>query len=486
MNFDDLSRNELIFIRHECDKDLLFFTKFWFRVLRGTKFITNWHHQAICDELKRIENYDLELLSVNIPPRFSKTEICAVNFIARGVGMNPNSNWLYITASDELRAQTSVSIRDIVSHPYFKIMYDVELKKDQNAKNLWRTTQGGGLKTATISGQITGFGAGQMIVHEKDLEDFIRNFEGCIVLDDINKIDDTESENANNDKVNRVLFNTILSRKNSSDTPMINIQQRAGELDATEKLQEYYKDNNKAKFLVIPARDEKGVPTWEWKLDREKLLQLEKSHQTAHIFETQYQQNPSSKSGKMFPLESLKRYESKDIDIKDADFCLSIIDPKDDGKDYICNLYGYGYDGKIYINDLVFNDDDSEISMSDVSMKLNTLKPRYTRVEKNGGGGHYARFLRSKTKAEILTSNTTMNKHTKIITWSAFIKEFFYFRSDYEIGSDYDKFMKQLLGYRKNKDESKKLHDDAPDGCCMMGIMAKSFYPHLYESITDQ
>ena len=122
--------------------------------------------------------------------------MAAVNFIARGIGMNPTSNWLYITASDELRAQTSVSIRDIVQHPYFKIMYGVELKQDQNGKNLWRTSKGGGLKTATIFGQITGFGAGQMIDHDKDLEDYLREFEGCIVLDDINKIDDSGQENA--------------------------------------------------------------------------------------------------------------------------------------------------------------------------------------------------------------------------------------------------------------------------------------------------
>ena len=196
----------LLEMRIKCDASLLFFTRFFFKELTGNKFIVNNHHNVICNELKRVEEYDLELLNINIPPRFSKTELGAVNFIARGIGMNPTGNYLYITASDELRAQTSVSIRDIVTHPFFKLMYGIELKKDQNGKNLWRTKQGGGLKTATIFGQITGFGAGIM----NDTIEEIRTFEGCIVLDDINKLDDSQVQNATNDKVSRTVFNTVL------------------------------------------------------------------------------------------------------------------------------------------------------------------------------------------------------------------------------------------------------------------------------------
>ena len=254
IDFNNLTRQHLIHARKECDKSLLYFTRFWFRVLRGVKFTTSWHHDEIAKELDNIEKYDLELLSINIPPRHSKTALAAVNFIARGIGMNPKSNWLYITASDELRSQTSVEIRDIVEHPYFYIMYGVKLKKDQNSKNLWRTTQGGGLKTATIFGQITGFGAGQMTNFGEDLSDYLRTFEGAIVLDDINKTDDSEAMNATSDKVVRTLANTVLSRKNSRDTPIINIQQRTGENDATAFFMEFYQGKeDKAKFLIYPV-----------------------------------------------------------------------------------------------------------------------------------------------------------------------------------------------------------------------------------------
>jgi len=40
------------------------------------------------------------------------------------------------------------------------------------------------------------------------------------------------------------------------------------------------------------------------------------------------------------------------------------------------------------------------------------------------------------------------------------VKEFFYFRNDYEPGSDYDKFYRALTSYVKL---GKNKHDDAPD-----------------------
>jgi len=295
---------ELLLAKVACNDDLLYFTRLFYKILRGSKFIRNWHHDKISDELEKVNDYKTIFLNINIPPRFSKTELAAINFIARGLAKNPTANYLYITSSDELRSETSVRIRDIVTSPEFKFMYGVELKKDQNSKNLWRTQHGGGLKTATIFGQITGFGAGQMIEHDQDLEDYIREFEGCIILDDINKIDDVENKTANNEKTNRIIFNTILSRKNSKDTPIINIQQRSGEDDATAVLMDHYKDTDKVVSLVLPVIiDDK--PLWSWKLDMKDIYDLENSDKTAHIFHSQYMQDPKPLKGLLFPKDSL-------------------------------------------------------------------------------------------------------------------------------------------------------------------------------------
>lgn len=483
MNFENLSRSELLAARIECDKSLLYFTRFWFRVLRGTKFILNWHHEEMCQALEQIEKYEIELLNINIPPRFSKTELAAVNTIARGIGMNPGSNWLYVTASDELRAQTSVSIRDIVSHPYFQTMYGVELKKDQNAKNLWRTTQGGGLKTATIFGQITGFGAGQMIQYNRELEDFIRSFEGCIILDDINKTDDAEQENATNDKVGRTIFNTIFSRKNSPDTPIINIQQRSGMSDATQQLMEHYGDSPKAKFLVYPVVKD-GVPLWEWKHNLDEIEQLRLSPKTAHVFETQYMQNPSPVEGLLFPPTQIKRFKRTDVDLSSKEVEVAFADVADEGKDHHSVPFASILGPKVFVHDVIFTTQGTSVNVPMTIAKANEHKPEFMQIESNFGGSMYIQLMNT-TEGMTVNGTTalipvvsTSKKQTRIIAASAFILNYFYFldESEYEIGSHYDAFMKALTSYTVLSK-----HDDAPDSLAGLARMIMFYFPGHFD-----
>ena len=52
------------------------------------------------------------------------------------------------------------------------------------------------------------------------------------------------------------------------------------------------------------------------------------------------------------------------------------------------------------------------------------------------------------------------------------VKEYFYFRSDYEPGSQYDKFMRQLTSFVTM---GKNQHDDAPDS--ITGVAEMVFSP---------
>ncbi|NIU01225.1 MAG: hypothetical protein GWN01_09935 [Nitrosopumilaceae archaeon] len=267
--------------------------------------MTNDHHEKIFNAVDYASNYKYELVNINIPPRCSKTEIM-INTVARGIGNNPASNWFYITASDELRQEFSTRVRSIITHPFFKIMYGVELKKDQNAKNLWRTNKGGGLKTATIFGQITGFGAGQM---KDELLNELRVFEGAIILDDVNKIDDAERMNAINNRVERILLNTIPSRKNSPDTPIFNIQQRAGMRDATAVLSEMFESQNKAEKVLnvtMPAIDSEGNSIWEKQLPISDLIGRRDSPLTSRMFRSQYMQEPVPEEGGIIKRDWIK------------------------------------------------------------------------------------------------------------------------------------------------------------------------------------
>ena len=63
------------------------------------------------------------------------------------------------------------------------------------------------------------------------------------------------------------------------------------------------------------------------------------------------------------------------------------------------------------------------------------------------------------------------------MTLSGFIKEFCVFRDDYEINSDYDRFMRNLTTYLK---DGKAQHDDAPDSLQGLTKMFRAFYKHVW------
>lgn len=473
MDFTKLTDNELAIAKFHCDESLLYFTRFWYKVLRNNKFIVNWHHEEICKKLEAVQNYELLFLGINIPPRFSKTELAAVNFIARGLGMNPHGNYLYITASDDLRSETSVRIREIVSHPYFEKMYGVSMKVDQTAKNLWRTKQGGGLKTATISGQITGFGAGLMVEHVNDIEDYIRTFEGCIVLDDINKMDDSEMQNANNDKVLRVLGNTVLSRKNSSDTPIINIQQRAGTQDATAYFNELFDiDNNpKAENIIYPILIN-GESLWPWKMPIEEINRIKNNPKTKLTFDSQYMQDPKPDiTTLIFPESEIKRY--KEFPENMEYFTACAVDAADTGTDHFAMPIGRVYGNRVYIYDAIFDNSGNlttyypeTISMIKVH-KISDMK-----IETNNFGMWFKNHLINENIAglTIYGENSKTNKMGRIIAYSGVIKYYFYFPEN--PNPVLQKFMNQIFKLKKISTKE----DDAPDSLANLASYLEKFY----------
>lgn len=468
------TRAELALIRAKCDNDLLYFTRFFYKLLRGSKFIISEHHRTLSNHFDDVSNYKVKLLNINIPPRHSKTEL-ALNYIARGIGINPASNWLYISASDELRSEASVRIRDIISHPLFKKMYNIELKKDQNSKNIWKTTQGGGLKTATIFGQVTGFGAGQMTEagFNSDTVDLIRDFEGCQVWDDLNKTEDSERENANNDKVSRVIFNTLLSRENSHDTPIIHIQQRTGLSDATASLMEHYGlENDSFRFVIMPIIKEDGTPLWASKFPIEKIIELKTSEKTSHMFESQYMQNPQPSKGALFRGDELQYFNIDQLHQDKVEIRVGAIDVADTGKDHLSFPSGCIIGDKVYITDWIYSQENTDVTKPQIMQMINVNEIEHTLVETNSFGKEYYKSLtyEAKTGCNIYGKFTRDNKHHKILKYAQFIKNRFVFRTDIHPNSEYAKAMQHLKRYMKDGSFSV---DDPPDSLTLLVQMLK-------------
>lgn len=307
-------------IKSECESDHLFFTRYFFKHRQAIKFLVNWHHLIMADALQRVIDGEYENLILNVPPGSSKTEMAVINFIARGLAINPYSRFLHISSGDDLVLLNSQTARDIVQSDEYQALWPLEVADDAKAKKRWNVIvngqKAGGVYAVSLGGQITGFRAGHMAP----------GFQGAIILDDLLKADDAYSVSAIR-TANRQLLSTVKSRKANPKTPVVLIMQRLGESDPTA----FIKGGNfpgKWHYVTIPAliddeyvsklpervrqlidsgeKDDKGrFSYWPYKEPLADMLALEAGQGTdadgnrvsRFVFASQYMQAPRAIGG---------------------------------------------------------------------------------------------------------------------------------------------------------------------------------------------
>lgn len=127
--------------------DLLAFTSYFFKLTHKTKFLINWHHETITDKLNEVLLYQHQTnrVIINIPPRMSKTELM-INFTSAGFGINPASEFMFLSASDDLIKSDVSAVRKIMQTDEYKQLFNTTLLND--AKGSIITSGGGKLYAA--------------------------------------------------------------------------------------------------------------------------------------------------------------------------------------------------------------------------------------------------------------------------------------------------------------------------------------------------
>lgn len=277
---------------------LLYFTQIFYHIRTGRKFEISQppgrisHYISICNELESVFDGDIQNLIINVPPRYGKTEIL-IHFVAWALAQYPDSNNLYISYAHSLAKKQTQTIRNIIQLDEYKELFGVTLKEDSSAKDNFETNFSGSVYAAGAGGSITGRGAG--IANR-------REFGGCIVIDDIHKPDEVNSDTIR-EGINEWYYNTLQSRINSSNTPIIFIGQRLHEDDLAAKLIK----SNKFKTLIIPAIDEAENPLHPNMHSLKALKDMQES--SPYIFAAQYQQDPQPAGGGIFKPEWFVMHE---------------------------------------------------------------------------------------------------------------------------------------------------------------------------------
>lgn len=323
---------------------------YMFRVLEGRPFIVEPIHQDLFDTFDDI--YDLKVIrqSINIPPRAGKTTL-ATYLCLYCITKQPRANFIYTSFSQFLLSDIAKSLMSKLESPIYKALYPYdsyfsddhefdaidaywrdeimkETGKNKYNSRYIRTRLGGTLLFASIGSAITGFGAG---IRGYD------KFGGALIVDDANKPANITSKILRENVV-RYFEETLLSRLNNSNTPIINIQQRLHPDDLTGTLIEKYQFKVLKKPLLSyctkgPAELPTGIRKDKFKKGYEKYHKifyngdiyqcnipqqysydrLSELMQNRAVFEAQYQQNPQVNKGQVINVDWFKYYRKSDI-----------------------------------------------------------------------------------------------------------------------------------------------------------------------------
>jgi predicted phage terminase large subunit-like protein len=320
--------------------DLYFFSRYMFKLRRGYAWIRADHHAAICDALMRVFRGECKRLIINVPPRYSKTELAVVNFAAWAMGKAPDSEFIHTSYSGTLAANNSFQARELVQYDEYRHIFpDVEIRGDSNAKNEWRTTEGGVFYATGAMGTITGYGAGK---HRP-------SFGGAIIIDDPHKADEAKS-NVKRKNVIEWFSTTLESRKNSKDTPIILIMQRLHQDDLAGWL--LGGGNGETwEHIMLPALRDDGTALWPEKHDVETLKRMEASNR--FVFAGQYQQRPTAQGGNIMRGDWFQLYDVPPR-MKYRVIYADTAQKTAEHNDYsVFEEWGLGEDGKIYLLDLI-------------------------------------------------------------------------------------------------------------------------------------
>ncbi len=401
----------------------LHFSRYFFKIREARKFMVNAHHHVIAETLQQVLDLKIKRLIINIPPGYTKTEEAVINFIARGLAINPQALFMHLSYSDDLALWNSTLVRDTLQTPEYQELFPMAIRNDVSSKKKWYTEQGGGLYATAAGGQVTGFRAGRMEVGK---------FTGALIIDDPIKPDDAYKEPIRN-RINNRFMNTFKSRLAlESDTPIILIMQRVHEEDPSGFLltggtgEKWHHLMLPAEIPNMPVEDwyppeyTHGIPVeynlppgplWKMKHTQEDLDLMEKSD--PYTKASQYDQRPAPKGGAIFKDEFWNFYRSNALprDILFKRIYCDTAQKKGQHNDYtVFQCWGFSKSKGIFLIDQFREKLESpELKTNLVAFwnkhkyqhKVNTIGAQVVKVEDKSSGSGLIQTIQRKTQIPI-------------------------------------------------------------------------------------
>lgn len=317
MQSDDLAKTKA-----ELSGSLILFTQTFYKILHGRDFNLS-NRKGGESHLIKMSRYltksfrgETTRLIMACPPGWHKSTMCRF-FVAWAMAQYPDSQILYVSFSHERAAENTHGIKQIMSLPHYRKIFGVEISSEVKAKDKFKTTAGGMVSAYGSSGGITGADCG--LPH-------LDRFSGCMVIDDIHKPDEVNSDSIRERVINNY-HGTLDTRFRSPTVPRILIGHRLREDDLTGRLLEGM-DGHDWESVIFTPFDEAGNEVYPEVSPRDKMII--KSKIDPYTYASQYLQNPTPPGGGVFKKEYFR------VDDFDQEMICTFmtIDTAETNKDY--------------------------------------------------------------------------------------------------------------------------------------------------------
>lgn len=434
--------------------------------------------KQVVDALQELSDDKLDLLAISLPPGSGKTTL-AIFYLTWLAGKIPNEPML--TGSH--------------SNSFIRGVYDECLRIfDPNGEYLWHdvfpyiNVSNTNAKDCRIdldkrqrfeTLEFTSIGTGNAGLYRASTllycDDLVSGIEVALSKERLDKLWETYTTD-------------LRQRKIGNHCKELHIATRWSVHDVIGRLEQEYGDDERAKFIVIPALDENDKSNFDYAYG--VGFSTEFYHEQRNIMDDAswralYMNEPIEREGLVYTSDELRRYF--ELPKEEADAIIGICDTKDKGTDYAFLPVAWVYGNDYYIDDCVCDNNLPDIVDARLVEILVRDKVKACRFESNAAGRRVAEKIQDEVKKKggithITTKFTTSNKETRIIINSSWVKEHCLFKdpSLYTKKSDYGKMMDMLCSYTM---AGRNKHDDVPDGMAMLAEYAQSMVTSKVEII---
>lgn len=420
--------------------------------------------KPIANDLMDLADGKLELLTISMPPGTGKSTL-AIFFLSWLGGRDPDSPMLSFSHDGGIvRGMYNEIIRIVKpdgEYLWREVFPEVQIA-GTNAQDL-RIDLGKRKRFETFQFSSVGAGnAGKLRAAQLLFcDDLCESIEQAMSKERLDKL--------------WTQYNTDIQQRKTGECKELHIATRWSVHDVIGRLERQEMDSptGKAKFIKIPALNDKGESNFDYpgihdKFTTERYLRQKENMDDVN-WRALYMNEPIEREGQLYNADELRRFF--ELPETEPDGIVAVCDTKAKGSDYAFMPIMYLYGNDCYIADCICDNGDPGIVEERLARMLVKHRVQMCQFESNSAGWHIAEKIQKRVKdlggnTKITTKPTTTNKETKIVVNAPAVKErcLFLDTSMYKGNADYRRAMNMLTSYSM---AGKNPHDDVCDGMAM-------------------